>query len=63
MMGMASVMMITNPSQKVRDRVFSTRVWARAIRTGNNSHHAVSMAGKAMPRISRMKKMADMSAM
>jgi hypothetical protein len=30
---------------------------------GNNSHHAVSMAGKAMPRINKTKKMADMSAM
>jgi hypothetical protein len=32
------------------------------MRDGNNSHHAVSMAGKAMPMISKMKKMAEMSA-
>jgi hypothetical protein len=30
---------------------------------GNNSHHAVSMAGKATPMINRMKKMAEISAM
>jgi hypothetical protein len=29
---------------------------------GNNSHHAVSMAGNATPMISRMKKIADISA-
>ena len=52
-----------SPSQKERARDFSIRVCARAMSDGNNSHHAASIAGKAMLMISRMKKMAEMSAM
>jgi hypothetical protein len=32
------------------------------MRDGNNSHHAVSMAGKAVPMIKSIKKKAEMSA-
>jgi len=58
-----STMTMTSPSQKDWERVFSMRVCARWITEGNNSHHAVSMAGRAIPMMRRMKKMADMSAM
>ena len=61
-MGMVTAMTIITPIQKVCMGVFSTRIWAREMTAGNNSHHAVSMAGKAMPMINKMKKMADMSA-
>src|SRR5262245_24977884 len=61
-MGTVSAMTITSPSQNEEARDFSIRVCARAMRFGNKSHHTVSMAGKAMPRISRIKKMAEMSA-
>ena len=62
-MGMVTAMTRMSPSQKVPQGVLSTRVWAWAIKAGNNSHHAVSIAGKAVPIMSRMKKMAEMSAM
>ena len=62
MMGMVTATMRTSPIQKVCMGVFSTRVCAREISAGNNSHNAVSMAGNAMPMINRMKKIADMSA-
>ena len=61
-MGMVTAMTIITPIQKVCMGVFSTRVCAREIKEGNNSHQAVSMAGKATPMINRIKKIADMSA-
>jgi hypothetical protein len=42
--------------------VLSTRIWAREMSEGNNNHQAVSMAGNATPMMSRMKKIADISA-
>jgi hypothetical protein len=62
MIGITKAINVINPIQNVPQGVFSTRVCAREIKFGNNSHHAVSMAGKAIPIIKRMKKMADMSA-
>jgi hypothetical protein len=62
-MGMDNRIMSRNPSQKEEARDVSIRSWARPMRFGNNNHQAASMAGKAMPRIRRMKKMAEMSAM
>ena len=62
MMGMVTATMRTSPIQKVCMGVLSTRVWAREMTVGNNSHHAVSMAGKAMPMINKMKKIAEISA-
>ena len=62
-MGIVTAMMMTNPNQRDRDRDFSMRVCARVTRAGNNSHQAASIAGKAMLMMSRMKKMAEMSAM
>ena len=61
-MGMVTAMMIITPIQKVCMGVLSTWVWAREMTAGNNSHHAVSMAGKAMPMINKMKKIAEISA-
>jgi hypothetical protein len=62
MMGIIKAINIISPIQNVAQGVFSTRVCAREIKFGNNSHHAVSMAGNATPIINKMKKMADMSA-
>ena len=61
-MGMVTAMIRRSPIQKVCMGVLSTRIWAREINAGNNSHKAVSMAGNAMPMINKMKKIAEISA-
>jgi hypothetical protein len=62
MIGMRKAIKVINPIQNVAQGVLSTRVCAREMSDGNKSHQAVSIAGKAMPMIKRMKKMAEMSA-
>src|SRR5687768_18228222 len=62
-MGIVRTIIKTSPIQNVPQGVCSTRACARETTEGNNSHHAVSMAGKATPMINKMKKMAEMSAM
>src|SRR5687767_1746426 len=54
---------INKPAQKQAQGVCSTRRRARSTGVGNNSHNAVSMPGKAMPKVRRMPKMAVISAM